>query len=195
MNHLPSLNAFNLSKDFIFFRLFLFFFSSSVQRKFLKKKKKKKERRSNCTLGNWWTYFFIRRIFLPRIFPRRYLEEKKKKPLFPSKEENHTSREFDVIETFERNFSPSHSPPFLIVDARTYVIVRNDPPHWKGNFTAGFARLEFSLLSRSLASFYRTENRKEKDRKGGCSIRNKPPSLLLLDEARSQIREIPSTRQ
>ena len=112
----------------------------------------------------------MKEIFSPRIFSHRYLGKRKKveDSLFLSKRrESHLSREFDVIETFERNFSPSHSPPPLIVDARTYVIVRNDPSQ-DGRETSRLVSfgLEFSLLSRTLATFYRmASSRKEKERK------------------------------
>ena len=112
----------------------------------------------------YWKKSFHQESFLIDISGKR---KKVEDSLFLSKRrESHLSREFDVIETFERNFSPSHSPPPLIVDARTYVIVRNDPSQ-DGRETSRLVSfgLEFSLLSRTLATFYRMESRKEKERK------------------------------
>lgn len=85
MNHLPSLNAFNLSKDFIFFRLFLFFFSSSVQRKFLKKKKKRKK---DDRIALWEIdghIFLLEESFYQESFLVDISKKKRRSPFFPRK--------------------------------------------------------------------------------------------------------------
>lgn len=105
MNHLPSLNAFNLSKDFIFFRLFLFFFSSSVQRKFLKKKKK--ERKTiELHFGKLMDIFFYQKnLFTKNLSSSISRRKKEEAPFSLERRESHLSRVWRYRDVWKKLFT------------------------------------------------------------------------------------------
>lgn len=169
-------NAFNLSKDFIFFFFFFLFGSKEIS---LKKKKKRDDR-----IPLWKIDGYCRNIFLleQSFYQESFLidiSKKKRRSLFFSRKRRITSLE---SLTLSRRLKELFTFTLSSISYRRRKNLRYcskwSPRTSGGNFTAGLIRLEFSILSRSVGSFYRMENTKKKERKKRrlltSSIRNKP---------------------
>lgn len=160
-------NAFNLSKDFIFF----FFFPFRFKGNFFKKKKR------DDRIPLWKIDGYCRNIFLleQSFYQESFLidiSKKKRRSLFFSRKRRITSLE---SLTLSRRLKELFTFTLSSISYRRRKNLRYcskwSPRTSGGNFTAGLIRLEFSILSRSVGSFYRMENtkKKKKERKGGCS--------------------------
>lgn len=142
-------------------------------------------------------FFYKNNLFTKNLFSSR---RKKGEASFSlERGESHLSRVWRYRDVW-KNFSPSHSPPFLIVDARTYVIVRNDLPAlleetsrlvWFGSNS------RFSLARSEVFIAWKTQKKKKKKEKAVAHELDSKQTSPLLDRVgvRLQIREIPSARQ
>lgn len=165
-------NAFNLSKDFIFFFFFFLFGSKKISLK----KKETIEFHFGKLMDIVGIFFYKNNLFTKNLFSSR---RKKGEASFSlERGESHLSRVWRYRDIW-KNFSPSHSPPFLIVDARTYVIVRNDLPAlleetsrlvWFGSNS------RFSLARSEVFIAWKTQKKKKRKKRRllTSSIRNKP---------------------